>query len=251
MLKEIYPEYEIQFLEETARSWGWRATDLLIFVERMRIDNKGKSNENLNTRHDLAFNTVATTLCRRVYPKAKSLGCKENGWGVVQEWLQETVFSEWVKPKLWEKLWIKAEPTNRIKIKAEKIGIATAGSVFRDEDKILIPEIPLGSNVNYEVSETADRHVILLERDGEGGICCLSPSLVFPRFKVGAPALRSGLLAVIFAQKPELSWLEKARAGLVELNAAELQELMVWKEGQPDCDLWQREFDIVDQTALN
>jgi hypothetical protein len=247
-LDDVYPHHELSFLTDTAKEWGWMNEDGLVFVQRMLNSNNIRSNEGLNKRLNLTEHKVRDTLSKKISPKLRTAGYTGQKWEQMQQWLKEEVFPQWVKPRLWGEMWKSAEPSDRIEIEVLSGGLLTAGSILRREDRIAIPEIPkipLGANVEYHIPSAADRHLILLEKDGNGGICCLAPSRGFPRFEIAEPIAREELLAVVSSQEPKLSWLESARLDLVELDAMDLQELMVWVQGNEDCHLLRREFEIV------
>jgi hypothetical protein len=233
MPQNIYGQQDEKFLEylgSLAKEWGWNGDEKEILEQRMLRENIDLGHPELadpangylrlSSQNENLAQLIADTLAKKgkIYDRLTPLGLPERNWKVAQRFLYDVLFPEWLKNQVWGILCEKAKYTDRIEVKVEKFGIATAKPCVRLGDEILIPEIPLGSHVNYEVLETADRYVILLERDGDGGISCLSPSRVFPRFAVGGPASRSGLLAVISAQEPKLSWLEKARSNWMLLS---------------------------------
>jgi hypothetical protein len=244
MLEKIYNEFDREFLTDRAIEWGFINDTRLIFIERMASNRGHLSNAGLNTKLGfLVENKVGDTLSRQIYPKLIELGCPKREWETVVQWLKDKVFPVWskLKPRLWDKIWRLAQPSDRIEIQVASAGrILTAKPIAQSG----IPKISIGSDVNYLIQLEKGQHLILLEKDGEGGISCLSPSPLSV-FGVGEPLAREELLAVISNQKPNLSWLEEAMRDFLELDAMKLQELIVWIDDNDSCHLLRREFDIV------
>lgn len=260
-LNNIYQHYESSFLTEKAKEWGWKGKKELMFIQRMLSSNNDLNHRELADVLDPEENFPRLGICAQsiseilskpnnVYDRLEQLGLEERDLEPAQRFLRYEVFPEWVKPLLWDKIWKSAQPSERIEIQLESAkltgGLLTAKPIVRLEDRSTIPKIPIGSDVNYFVPLEQGQHLILLEKDGDGGISCLSPSRVFPRFGIGEPVAREELLAIVSSQKPNLIWLEDARrAEMMELSASELHELIIWVESNRDCYLWQREFDVV------
>ncbi len=246
-LDDIYPHHELSFLTDTAKEWGWMNEDGLVFIQRMLNSNNIRGNEDLNKRLKLTEHKVRDTLSKKIRPKLITAGYTGQDWEQMQQWLKEEMFPEWVKSRLWEEMWKSAELSQNITIETETPpgALLNAGVRVRAVDRIEIPKIEIGSDVNYKVAVADDQFFILLEKDEQNAICCLAPSRVFPRFEISEPVAREQLLAIVSSREPQLSWLATARQDFVEVDASMLAELKLWIEGNQDCQLCKREFDIV------
>jgi hypothetical protein len=247
VLEKIYPKYEEIFLTDKGKEWGWQDLDAIIFVQRMLLSNWDLPNDKLEDVLNLKPNRVADTLSRKIYARLKVEGCGENHWRVAQKWLKDEVFPKWVKGQQWKEMWQQAELSQNITIETETLpgAFLKAGVRVRAVDRIEIPQVKIGSNVNYEVAVAADQFFILLEKDENDAIGCLAPSRVFPRFEISEPVAREQLLAIVSSREPQLSWLAAARQDFVEVDTSMLAELRLWVEGNQDCQLCKREFDII------
>jgi hypothetical protein len=246
--EKIYSEFDREFLMDLAIEWGFINDTRLIFIERMAIDRGHLSNAGLHRRLGFSVqNKVGDTLSRQIYPKLIELGCPSGTWEVVVQWLKDKVFPEWSKRtlRLWEKMWQQAELSQNIKIEPDSIPGQLADALPRQ--LVEIPKISIGTIVEYSVRVEPNRFFILLEKDWEHSIGCMAiaPSRISPQYEIIEPVAREQLLAIVSSQEPQLSWLVAARQDFVEVDALMLAELRLWVEGNQDCQLCKREFDIV------
>jgi hypothetical protein len=248
ILEKIYSEFDREFLTDMAIEWGFINDTRLIFIERMASDRGHLSNAGLHRQLGFSVeNKVGDTLSRQIYPKLIELGCPSGTWEVVVQWLKDKVFPEWSKLKLrlWEKMWQQAELSQNITIEPDSIPGQLADALPRQ--LVEIPKISIGTIVEYSVRAEPNRFFILLEKDLEHSIGCMAiaPSRISPRYEIIEPVAREQLLAIVSSREPQLSWLAAARQDFVEVDASMLAELRLWIEGNQDCQLLKREFEIV------
>jgi hypothetical protein len=257
MKLDLFEKYEKSFLEAKIREWGWRGDDAKIFMGRMLSGNKKLSNvllgEDLklcNDNGDLIPNKVADTLNRNIVDVLRKAGCPEGDWKVARTWLEEEIFPKWVKPLAWQELWLLTEPNPGIVI--EIVPPLVVGGSKRSK-KYQPRQVPLDSDVRYQIPMAEGEYLILLERDGNGNISCLQPS-PFQEYEVGEPIATSKYIAIVSPQKPAVYWWEDAvipsDGDYLSIQSQQLEALMNWtNNARNDCRLWQFEVEIVESKS--
>ena len=264
MLSTQYQDNEEQFLEEIAQEWGFKDRCKLVFVQRfLRSNNDLENNaladvlkENLildksiESQEEYVKRIFTDYLSKTIFPKMKLEGCdfKERHKGkcdLAKQWLEKTVYPQWLKQTLWKQLKTKTTARN-------KVGPVLAGSVGNlglRHQKPFLNEVPLNSDILFKVNLDQPGHLILLEREPSGVMCCVCPSEYAPEFQVKGgeitlpqyppspyPAFtateegQEQILAVITPDKPSLNWLAESQQEALELDHEHLFELLTYLE---------------------
>jgi hypothetical protein len=130
-----------------------------------------------------------------------------------------------------------------------------------------LSKFPIKTKVILEVDAGLSGYLILLEQNSDGGIDLLSPSVLMPKNLLTGeiqylpqrplpegmsevielePVGTRYLWAGIFAQLPEWGWLQGAREGLLDLQVAQLTDLLGYAEKSPEgCRMWKTSYEVV------
>ncbi|CAD5954111.1 DUF4384 domain-containing protein [Planktothrix agardhii] len=264
MLSTQYQDNEKQFLEEIAQEWGFKDRCKLVFVERFisrdeKLDNNALADDlkeslildnSIEDQEGYVARIVTDYLSKIIFPKMKLEGCdfKERHKGkcdLAKQWLEKTVYPQWLKQTLWKQLKTKTTARN-------KVGPVLAGSVGNLgllHKKPFLDKVPLNSDILFKVNLDQPGHLILLEREPSGVMCCVCPSEYAPEFQVKGgeitlpqyppspyPAFtateegQEQILAVITPDKPSLNWLAESQQEALELDHEHLFELLTYLE---------------------
>jgi Domain of unknown function (DUF4384) len=255
MISKDYNDNEEMFLNAQADQWGFKDRCKLVFVERFRSSNDDLTHDAL--ADILEENLKATKskpkyhqqilkdyLTKNIFMKMAEQGCdfkSRDKCLIAKQWLEEIVYPQWLKETLWKQLKTKTTARN-------KVGPVLAGSVGNlglRHQKPFLDEVPLNSDILFKVNLDQPGHLILLEREPSGGMCCVCPSEYAPEFQVKGgeitlpqyppspyPAFtateegQEQILAVITPDKPSLNWLAKSQKEALELDHEHLFELL-------------------------
>jgi uridine kinase len=122
--ENIYQQHELTFLTYQAKDLSLEEDDAVIFVQRMLSSNSNKTHEDLESMLSLEVeNKIADTLSRKIYPKLRenhpnlvTLITERSSWKVVQRWLKEDIFPEWLKSQSENQLPVRENLTRTIVI---------------------------------------------------------------------------------------------------------------------------------------
>jgi hypothetical protein len=250
------------FLQELAQKSNWNGNKAKIFVERMFHDDK--KNPQIEEDLGLAGNAVSDFFHDYGYPLLEAQGFGDflivrgsrRSSEEAQRFLRERMLPEWLKERIWRDLWTRAMPNGPIELIDETpstpTGLVTAGIGRRAGKQKPLLEVPVGAPLRYEILAEYQENLILLERDSDGNIICLSPSSDFPEFAAQEPIGKEEILAVMVDQvdRPTaISWLQLASKDILEIDVPKLQELQSWIQKAQNCRLWQMEFEVIPQPA--
>lgn len=277
MFSTQYQDNEKQFLEEIAQEWGFKDRCKLVFVQRFisrdeKLDNNALADDledNLKKDDsDVDHQRVLTDcLSKTIFPKMQRKGCDFNGahkdkCPIAKQWLKEIVYPQWLKQTLWKQLKTKTTAKN-------KMGVVLAGNLGNLGLRHKTPspylnEVSKGSDILFKVNLDQPGHLILLEREPSGGMCCICPSEYAPEFQVKGgeitlpqyppspyPAFtateegQEQILAVITPDKPSLDWLEKSQQEGLELDHQHLDELLTYVENYSNSQVFYTEYQVV------
>ena len=260
-----YKDVEEKFLNAMADEWGFKDRCKLAFVKRFHTANDNLENqplaEDLEEQLKEDSKDVVQTLrdyLRRIYRKLEAEGCPSQGatkdkLDIARPWLRETIYPEWLKQYLWEQLQGKGRPTNQMgPVLAE---VPTLGM----RPKLYEEKVPKDSDIVFKVNLDSPGHLMLLEREPGGVVCCLCPSEYAPksRFPKGEAVLpqdgapftatevgREQIVAIITQEEPALQWLEQSRREALELDKGHLQELLEYLEGTPKSQVLYMQYEV-------
>jgi hypothetical protein len=250
------------FLQELTQQFNWDGDKARIFVERMFHDDK--TNSQIEEDLSLAGNAVSDFFNGYGYPLLESLGFEDflrlqesrKSWKAAQKFLRERMLPEWLKDRIWRDLWTMAMPNGPIELIDETpstpTGIVKAGVGRRAGKQKPLLQVLVGAPLRYEILAEYQENLVLLERDSDGNIICLSPSSDFPEFAAQEPIGKEEILAVMVDQvdRPTaISWLQLASKDILEIDVPKLQELQSWIQKAQNCRLWQMEFEVIPQPA--
>ena len=175
--------------------------------------------------------------------------------------MEKNVYPQWLKQTLWKQLKTKTTARN-------KVGPVLAGSVGNLgllHKKPFLDKVPLNSDILFKVNLDQPGHLILLEREPSGGMCCVCPSEYAPEFQVKGgeitlpqyppspyPAFtateegQEQILAVITSDKPSLNWLAESQKEALELDHEHLFELLSYLEKCSTSQIFYTEYQVVD-----
>ncbi|WP_449418673.1 hypothetical protein [Phormidium nigroviride] len=286
-----YEDHEKDFLEAMATRFGFSGNTELAFVQRLLLSNKDLDQwerlaEVLND--DLlrgARNEEAdpVTLLKNRWDKAicptleKELKCTFSGkgkWKQVKKQLCEVEFPKWAKERgliaetllnfeqMWENLKTKATRTN-------KMGVVlapqlTTSGLTHPEPSDYLESVPINSDILFKANLDCQGHLILLEREPSGAVCCVCPSkyapdsrytlnqMTLPQFPPSPhPAFtatelgKEQLLALITQDLPPLAWLGESKQKVVKLDRPHLQELLDYLDGVSQSQVFYTEYRVM------
>ncbi|MFB8788495.1 MAG: DUF4384 domain-containing protein, partial [Potamolinea sp.] len=278
LIYEEFEKFEEKFLEAIAIKYYFIGKTKFIFVERFRqkntnlLDNpfsevfEWQLREGLQEGGDPAI-VLRAHLGNNIYPKLENEGCDfgevtRNKWKIGVPWLREEVFPEWLtkqqpKPEtrdgLWQLLQQQATQSSEMKPVIVSKKVATLG-MTRSRNSDLIT-IPIDSDIRFEVKLDSPGHLVLLEKEPSGAICCLCPSEYAPELEhpAGVAVLpqqkspvqsfcvnelgREEILAIISKQKPTLDWWCNGGEEVLKLDVSHLLKLHDYVERNQDCQL--------------
>ncbi len=275
-----YEDHELEFLEAMVTKFCFSGKTKLAFIQRLLEANSDLEDNDLaevlerellqGTRGGANPATILRDRWVAIRTKLKEKGCDFNGvakhhWKTAKQWLREEHYPEWLKEhpilpltcdQLWQQLWEKAMPTDKMKPVLVK-SVATldmGGSEIEDDDK---PSVPLGSKIYFQLQLEKAGYLLLLEKGTSGKMWCLSPSGGFApnphlsagvvnlpllgarqsHFKLtGNPGVEE-VVAVIAKDKPTLEWLSQVSDRLLELREDHLKGLLEYLNHSRDCQI--------------
>jgi hypothetical protein len=278
-----YEDLEDKFLEDMAIRYCFAGKTKTVFVERFRESNNDLNDKNFGETFETQLREglqeggdpaiiVRDQLRNNIYPKLKEEGCDfgeatKQKWKIGKRWLREKVFPKWVReqqPKpetlngLWQLLQQQATQSSEMGpvIIPQKVG--TLGMTgLQNHDLIMIP---INSHIRFEVKFDSPGHLLLLEKEPSGAICCLCPSEYAPELEHPAgvavlPQKKSQetsfcvnelgheeILAIISKQKPTLDWWCNGGEDVLKLDVSHLLELHDYVERNQNCQLLRMEY---------
>jgi hypothetical protein len=212
MTLPIYEDYEVRFLKDMVRRFGFSGKTELAFVQRLLDANNDLEDEDLAevlenelTKGNQDGSNPATILRDRwgkaICRKLAEDGCDFNGatkgrWKVAKRWLREVVFPQWAKEQglvtpppftidqIWQQLKAKAIDSNLLEVVlAEELREVPVLGARRNKSR---KTVPVNSDIKYEVKVEREGYLILLEREPSGVVCCLCPSEYAPNSRCAA-----------------------------------------------------------------
>jgi hypothetical protein len=254
-----YKDVEPEFLNAMAEEWGFRDRCKLVFVQRFLTANDKVENqplaEDLEEQLKEDSNDVGQILrdyLRRIYKKLEAEGCPSQGakkdkMDIARPWLRGIVY-------LWYQLKKQAMPTN-------KMGpvLAEVPTLGLRRPTSYLDKVKKDSDIVFKLNLDSPGHLMLLERDPRGVVCCLCPSEYAPksRFPAGEAVLpqdgapftatevgREQIVAIITQEEPALQWLEQSRREALELDEGHLQELLEYLERTPKSQVLYTEYRV-------
>ena len=282
MISKEYNDNEKMFLNMIADDWGF--VDFkrkLVFTERFISSNDDLRNSALvdvltdslssdkpKDERDEDAKRVFKSCLNKILSKMEVEGCDfkdvtKDKCLIAKPWLRGTVYLQWFKQQLWNELKAKTTAKN-------KIGPVLAGNVSNLGLRYKTPNpyldtVPINSDIWLKINLEQPGHLILLEREPSGVMCCICPSEYAPEFQVKSgettlpqyppspypvfTATEEGqeqMLAVITPDKPSLHWLEKSQQEALELDHQHLYELLIYVEERSDSQVFYTEYQVVD-----
>jgi hypothetical protein len=283
MLSKEYNDNEEMFLNAIADDWGFVDFKCKqVFTYRFLSDNDDLGNsalvvrvlkdilssrEDENEQIEDAQRSLKYHL-NKIFSKMEVQGCDFQDVGkdkflIAKSWLRGTVYLQWFKQQLWDELKTKTTAKN-------KMGVVLAGNVGHlgmrhKTPNLYLDTVPINSDIWLKINLEQPGHLILLEREPSGVMCCICPSEYAPQFQVkpGETTLpqyppspypvftateegQEQMLAVITPDKPSLHWLEKSQQEALELDHQHLYELLTYVEGRSDSQVFYTEYQVVD-----
>lgn len=276
MISNDYNDNEEMFLNAIANQWGFKDRCKLVFVERFRSSNDDLTHdaladvleENLKDTKSKPENhqqVLKDYLTRNIFTKMAEKGCdfkSRDKFIIAKSCLRGTVYLQWLKQQLWDELKTKTTAKN-------KMGVILAGNVGHLGMRHKTPnpyldQVPKDSEIWFKVNLDQRGHLILLEREPSGVMCCICPSEYAPEFQVkpGETTLpqyppspypfftateegQEQILAIITPDKPSLHWLEKSQQEALELDHEHLYELLTYVEERSDSQIFYTEYQVV------
>lgn len=261
-----YEQLEQTFLEAIAQKWFTKENHKLVFIERLRQRNNDLSNQSLAdndvvkkkllSKSEEIAQVMRDILSKNIFPKLEAEGCPsgeatKDKREIAQAWLREKIYPDWLFDYCWQQLSSRATPTQKMgPVLAENP--ATLG-VRRK--KSYLKEVPKDSDILFKVDLDSPGHLLLLEREPNGVVCCLCPSEYAPKMNLsageavfpqpGAPDPTFGSdevgleqwLAVISSNELPFDWLAQSKIEALELNNEHLLGLWNYLQESKDCQL--------------
>jgi hypothetical protein len=279
MISKEYNDNEDMFLNAIADQWGFKDRCKLVFVQRFLGSNDDLANnaladvlkENLSLdklkedQKGYVIRIFTDYLSKTIFPKMKDEGCdfqEVDKCEIAKSWLRGTVYLQWLKQQLWDELKTKTTAKN-------KIGPVLAGNVSNlglrhKTPNSYLDTVPINSDIWLKINLEQPGHLILLEREPSGVMCCICPSEYAPQFQVkpGETTLpqyppspypvftateegQEQMLAVITPEQPPLNWLAKSQQEALELDHQHLYELLTYVENCSDSQVFYTEYEVV------
>jgi hypothetical protein len=154
--------------------------------------------------------------------------------------------------RLWEQLVDKATKTDRMKPE-----IANVLGMWNPA-----PKVPRGTPFYFVVNLPISGYLVLLEKNPEGQIWCLSPSFLSPpsRLEVGDIKLplayqdtftadsvgREQMVAIISQEQLNFDWLPRADDEPLEMQINQLTELLKYVQGCSGCQVFYSEYRVTE-----
>ncbi|HIK13179.1 MAG TPA: DUF4384 domain-containing protein [Oscillatoriaceae cyanobacterium M33_DOE_052] len=262
----INPKAEEEFLNAMADQWGFVGLRKLVFVQRFLTANDDLTRQALanvldpkpdpeNPDSDKFEQPVADCL-RQIFPKLEAEGCKFNGATrdkveIAKTWLRGIVY-------LWYQLKKQATPTTQMGPVLAKPGQTL--NMWKPETQYR-KEVPVGSQIQFEVNLERDGYLLLLEKGTSGQMWCLCPSFLAPQAQLSAGVARlpqetgrvkyftltgdggkEEIVALIAKEPPPLPWLPTGNQPPLELNQDHLNDLLSYLNPRPDCQVWYTDY---------
>jgi len=282
MLSKEYNDNEEMFLNAIAEDWGFVDFKCkLVFTERFINSNDDLRNSALvdvltdslssdkpKDERDEDAKRVFKYCLNKILSKMEVEGCDfkdvvKDKFLIAKSWLRGTVYLQWLKQQLWDGLKTKTTAKN-------KIGPVLAGNVSNLGLRHKTPNpyldtVPINSDILFKINLEKPGHLILLEREPSGVMCCICPSEYAHEFQVksGETTLpqyppspypvftaneegQEQILAVITPDKPSLNWLAKSQQEALELDHQHLYELLTYVEERSESQVFYTEYQVVD-----
>ena len=277
MISKEYNDNEEMFLNAIADQWGFKDRCKLVFVQRFLRSNDDLTHDALadvlednlkdtKSKPENHQQVLKDYLSRNIFMKMAEKGCdfKSRDKSLsAKSWLRGTVYLQWLKQTLWNELKTKTTAKN-------KIGPVLAGNVSNLGMRHKTPnpylnKVPKDSDILFKINLDQPGHLILLEREPSGVMCCVCPSEYAPEFQVKGgeitlpqyppspyPAFtateegQEQILAVITPDQPSLNWLAKSQQEALELDYQHLYELLTYIEERSDSQVFYTEYQVVD-----
>ncbi len=253
-----YKDVEKEFLNAMADEWGFKDRCKLVFTKRFLTGNDNVDNKVL--AKDFAkelkedSNDVGQILrdyLKRIFQKLEAEGCPSQGatkdkMDIARPWLRGIVY-------LWYQLKKQAMPTNKMgPVLAEVPTLGMRPKPYEDK-------VTKDSKIVFKVNLDSPGHLMLLEREPGGVVCCLCPSEYAPKssFPKGEAVLpqdgepftatevgREQIVAILTPEEPALQWLEQSRREALELDKGHLQELLEYLERTPKSQVLYMQYEV-------
>lgn len=263
---EKYEQLEPTFLEAKAKEWFLKEHHQRVFIQRLLQSNNDLSNESLAevleknlleaSKSKDAVQVMRDILSKNIFPKLEAEGCPsgeatKDKREIAQAWLRENIYPDWLFNYCWQQLSSRAIPTQKMgPVLAE-----TPATLGARRKKSYLKEVPKDSDILFKVDLDSPGHLLLLEREPTGVVCCLCPSEYAPKMNLsageaifpqpGAPDSTFGSdevgleqwLAVISPNEFTFDWLAQSKIEALELNNEHLLGLWNYLQESKDCQL--------------
>ncbi len=286
-----YEDLEKEFLEAMATHFCFKGKNRVAFVQRFSEQYAELTDKALADEYERELvadlsegslpDIVLRDRLRAICIKLEDEGCrfpeglKKGRWQFAKKWLREEIFPQWYKKRqrllsppfpqtlsqLWELMKSRAKRTDNMGPVLWE-GVPSLGA-RRNKPSSFLREVPKDSDILFKVRLEREGHLILLEREPNGTVCCLCPSeyavewrlpagevtlpqpnAPFPTF--GADELGwEQWLAIASLESPPFAWLEDSKREAVELDGDRLHQLWQYADGNPDCELMYAEYQVV------
>jgi hypothetical protein len=286
-----YEDLEKEFLEAMATRFCFTGKNRVAFLQRFSEQYAELTDKALADEYERELvadlsegslpDIVLRDRIRAICIKLEDEGCrfpeglKKGRWQFAKKWLREEVFPGWYKDRqrllsppfpqtlsqLWELMKSRAKRTDNMGPVLWE-GVPSLGARPKKPSAFL-REVPKDSDILFKVRLEREGHLILLEREPNGTVCCLCPSeyavewrlpagevtlpqpnAPFPTF--GADELGwEQWLAIASLESPPFAWLEDSKREAVELDGDRLHQLWQYADGNPDCELMYAEYQVV------
>lgn len=288
---KLYEDNEEAFLQDMVIRFGFSGNTELAFVQRLLLSNKDLEQwERLADvlKDDLLRGARSkeadpvkllkdrwdTAICPKLEKELKCTFSGQGKWKQVRQKLYEVEFPQWAKTRgliaetlltfeqIWENLKAKATPTN-------KMGVVLAPQLAamgmtHPEPSDYLKTVPLKSNILFKANLDCEGHLILLEKEPSGDVCCVCPSKYapdsrytlneitlpqyppspYPTFTATEPG-QEQLLAFITQELPPLAWLGENKQKIVKLDRPHLHELLEYLEGASQSQVFYTEYRVM------
>jgi hypothetical protein len=261
-----YEQFEETFLEAKAQNWFRKEHHQLVFVQRLLASNNDLSNEGLAevlekqllaaSKSKDAIQVMRDVLSKTVFSKLESEGCPskeatKDKRDIAQAWLREAIYPNWLFDYCWQQLSSQAIPS-------QKMGAVlpeTPATLGARRKKSYLTEVPKDSDILFKVDLDSPGHLLLLEREPNGVVCCLCPSeyapkmslsageAIFPQPEAPDPTFGSDevgveqWLAVISPNEFTFDWFAQNKIEAFDLNYEHLLGLLNYVQESKDCQL--------------
>lgn len=271
-----HEKLEKEFLEDMATSWGFKDKIKIVFVQRLLTANNDLKNEQLadvlkkNLTQGAKANAdparIQRDYLRGIFQKLEREGCDFKGATrdkreIAQQWLREKLYPDWLKARFWQQLKDRGRPTDRMGVvlapSAETLGMR------RKTPSAFLKTVPKDSDILFKVNLDRSGHLILLEREPGGVVCCLCPSEYAPNSQhpVGEAVLpqagsphssfapneigREQIVAILIQEVPPLEWLPHSKQEALKLDDSHLYELLEYLGNSSEVRVLHTEYEVI------